>query len=255
MNKIRKIIINFYLVILAGLVLVIIFLFFQLQPVNLKIYFLAVGQGDSILIQTPNRYHILIDGGPDNTVLYRLGKYLPFYERQIDLVVLTHPDSDHLNGLIEVLKRYQVKNILLTEIFDDSPAYKIFWQIINEKKVSIFDAGKISGINLGKDSNLTILYPTRSLAELEFKDKNDSSIVVKLNYFNFSSLFMGDAPIKIEKNLLADSKPVLADVLKLGHHGSNTCSDQNFLTQVKPELAIISVGQNKFGHPSPAVLQ
>ncbi|MFA5021670.1 MAG: MBL fold metallo-hydrolase [Patescibacteria group bacterium] len=255
MKKSKKIILSFYATLTIVLLLTAAVLFFQLQPANLQIYFFDVGQGDSIFIKTPNRYNILIDGGVNNLVLYKLGKYLPFYDRTIDLVILTHPDSDHLVGLIEVLKRYQVKNILLTKISDDSAVYKSFWQTIKDKNLSVLVAGDVKGINLGQEVSLSILYPQQSLAGKNFKEKNDSSIVVKLNYNHFSSLFTGDAPIKIEDYLLASKIPISTDVLKLGHHGSNTCSSQNFLIKAKPDLAIISFGVNKFGHPSPQVLQ
>ncbi len=224
------------------------------QPQVLQFYCLNIGQGDALLIKTPGHYNILIDGGPDNSILYKLGEYLPFYDRDIDLVVLTHPDADHLVGLVEVLRRYQVKAILLTGIFDNSPSYQEFLEIIENKKLRIIFAGQTKDISIEPNLDLRILYPFESIASKEFKEKNDSSIVAKLNYNQFSVLLTGDAPKDIEDKLIKAKANITADILKVAHHGSSASSGRDFLNQVKPKLAVISVGQNKFGHPTTEVL-
>src|SRR3989338_4464190 len=135
MLTVKKIILIFYLVIAFSLLFLAIILFSQLRPADLQFYVFDIGQGDAILVRTPDRQNILVDGGPDNAVVYKLGKYLPFYDRDIDLMVLTHPHADHLVGLIEVLKRYQVKNIFLTGVAYDSADYQFCLSEIIAKNV------------------------------------------------------------------------------------------------------------------------
>lgn len=254
MLKVKKVIISFYAVILISFCLLGFILYSQISQTNFQFYVFDVGQGDAILIQTPNHYDILIDGGPDNTVIYKLGEYLPFYDHQIDLVVLTHPDADHLVGLVEVLRRYGVKAVLLTGIFDNTPAYQEFLKIIEDKKIRIIFAGQINDIGVEPNLDLQILYPFELIADKKFKEKNDSSIVAKLSYHDFSILLTGDAPENIEDKLIKTKVDITADILKIAHHGSSASSGNDFLTQVRPKLAVISVGENKFGHPTPEVL-
>jgi len=254
MHKSKKIISGFYAVLTAVIVAVVFFLFCQFQPVNLEIDFFDVGQGDAIFIQTPGHFHILVDGGVDNTVVYKLGQYLPFYDRQIDLMVLTHPDSDHLTGLIEVLRRYRVKAVLLTGMIDNSAVYQEFLRTIEIKKPRLILAGQYQGIWIESDLDLEILYPVRSIAGQKFKESNDSSIVAKLSYRNFSVLLTGDATIRVEADLIKQGTDLKSDILKVAHHGSKSCSGQAFLEKVNPQLAVISVGVNKFNHPNPEII-
>ncbi|MDX9893383.1 MAG: MBL fold metallo-hydrolase [Patescibacteria group bacterium] len=221
---------------------------------DLQIYFFDVGQGDSMLIKTPGQQYIVIDGGPDNTLIYKLGRYLPFYQRQIDLIILTHPDADHLVGLNEVLRRYQVENILVTGIVDAEPAYEEFWRLVKYHQTRVLLAGQTKNINLSADLNLAILYPNSSLVGQKVADSNDSSIVVRLDYPTGCVVLTGDASQSVEKQLLATDSKLSCGLLKLGHHGSKTSSSLDWLKAVNPALAIIQVGENKFGHPSPEVL-
>lgn len=256
MLKPKKIILSFYGIILCCFLFLGFIFYSEFSQRNLEFYVLDIGQGDAILIRTPQHYNILIDGGPDNKVVYKLGEYLPFYDRDIDLMVLTHPDGDHLIGLIEVLRRYKVKAVLLTGILDNSPPYLIWLELIKNKSIPVLIAGEIQNINLGLDLDLEIIYPFTSVHGQKLKDRNDSSIVAKLNYGQTSILLTGDASIKIEKELLAENVDVLADILKAGHHGSKTSSGYNFLKEVNPQIAIISCGlNNKFGHPHQEVIE
>lgn len=229
---------------------------------QMEVIFLNVGQGDSILIRTPDEEHILIDGGPDNTVINRLGQNLPFYDRGIDLVVLTHPDSDHLVGLVEVLKRYPVKRILATGLKYSSAPYQEWQRLIAEKKIPFLTSQAGESFVFDHQIKLEVLYPFDNLAGQVLKETNEGSIVAKLIFGQNSFLFTGDAPIKIERQLLKecetkkDDCQLESDLLKVAHHGSKNSSSKEFLEKVNPEIAVFQVGQNnKFGHPHLVVLK
>lgn len=218
---------------------------------ELEFIALDIGQGDAILIKTPYGQNVLIDGGPDNSVIQRLGKNLPFYDRTIDLMILTHPDADHVTGLIEVLRRYKVKQVLYTGVVLDSPNYAEWLSVAEEKNVAmaIGQAGQV--INLGDDLWLDILYPEELFLNRTADDVNDTSIVVKLIYEDTSFMLTGDASIVVEQELIEDGADLEADVLKVGHHGSKTSTCIEFVQAVDPDYAVISVGlNNKFGHPN-----
>lgn len=222
----------------------------QNQRQNLEIDYLDVGQGDAILIKTPYQQNILIDGGPDNKVLAALGKNLAFYDKNIDLVILTHPHTDHVIGLVEILRRYNVKKVLLTEVKNNSPPYTTFLEEIKKQNIVVEKADGPKDIFLGQDLDLKILYPFNNISQKNFDDLNNSSIVVKLIYKNESFLFTGDAGLAVENDLLAKKVDISANVLKVGHHGSKYSSSQEFLDAIKPQYAVIEVGaNNSYGHP------
>jgi competence protein ComEC len=227
----------------------------QKEKGKMVVNYFDVGQGDSIFIKTPNNQKILIDGGPDNTVLAKLGKSLPFYDKKIDLVILTHPHADHLVGLIEVLKRYKVKKILSTGVLHTTPEYTAWLEEIKRQKIllEIAVAGQV--FNFGSETKLEILYPFESLGGQSVDDLNDTSIVSKLTFKNNTFLFMGDAETEVEEKLIASGADLRADILKIGHHGSKNATTEEFLNKVNPKSAVISVGaSNKFGHPSGLVI-
>jgi len=222
----------------------------QKERQNLEVDFLDVGQGDAILIKTPYEQNILIDGGPSNKILSELGRNLAFFDKNLDLVILTHPHSDHVDGLIEVLRRYKVKKILITGVVHTSPDYEAFLQEIDKQKIETEKAAGPKDISLGNDLDLKILYPFDDISQKKFEDLNDSSIVAKLSYKQNSFLFTGDAGVIVEKDLIANKVDLQANVLKIGHHGSKYATSQEFLDMVKPQDAVISVGKNNdFGHP------
>ena len=227
-------------------------------PQKLKVDFLSVGQGDSFFIETPNRNKILIDGGPDATVLQKLGENMPFWDREIDLVVLTHPDSDHLTGLVDVLEKYKVDNILWTGISRDGSTFQKWQKLVaqqqkNRAKIIIAKAGE--EIKSG-NAELDILNPLASLQGQYFKDDNDTGVVSRLVYGKNSFLFAADITSKEEQKLV-DAKDILAsDVLKTAHHGSKYSTSNIFLAAVAPKIAVISCGKNNsYGFPTLDVLQ
>jgi len=226
----------------------------------LEVIFFDVGQGDAIFIETPSYHQILIDGGPDSTILEKLSKEMPFWDRSIDLIILTHPERDHLTGLIEVLEKYKVENILWTGIVRDTAEYKEWKKLIEEEKAEIFIAKagqKISCLTWQiKQCDLEILQPFESLEGKEFKDSNNTSIISKLVFGKNSFLFTGDAYKNVEVELINKEAEIDSDVLKVAHHGSKTSSSEEFIKAVSPEIAVISVGrENKYGHPNQEVLE
>jgi len=251
--KLKRII--FFITGLLAIVLILLgILLFQQNKSRgvLEVDFLDVGQGDSILIKTPQGDDILIDGGPDASVLDGLGRNLPFYDRDIELMILTHPHSDHVAGLVEVLKRYEVKKVLYTGALHTSPDYLEWLKIIKEKNIPMEIVKAGDRFQFGTSLYLDILYPFEELTNQKFKELNDSSIVSRLVYGQTSFLLMGDASVKIEEQLIKSelSGQLKSDVLKVGHHGSHYSSSLEFLEVVKPDYAVIQVGEdNKFGHP------
>jgi competence protein ComEC len=222
----------------------------------LEVNFFDVGQGDAIFIETPTRHQILIDGGPSSKIIEKLVREIPFWDRSIDLIILTHPEKDHITGLLEVLKRYRVENILWTGIVRNIPEYKEWLNLIEKEKanVKIAKAGqKIFCKNC--QWKIEIFYPFESLEGMEFEDSNDTSIVSKLIFGNSSFLFTGDIYKDVEESLALTPFDLNSKILKVAHHGSKTSSSENFLEKVLPEVAIISVGENKYGHPNKETLE
>lgn len=223
---------------------------------NLEVDFLDVGQGDAILIKAPGGQNILVDGGPDKTVLKRLGENLPWWDKQIDLMILTHAHDDHVTGLIDVLKRYQVKKILYTGAVHNAPNYLSWLKIVRDKKIALIIIDKEQTINLGAGANLEILYPDESFLGKTVDDLNQSSIIFRLVYGRNKFLLTGDAGEPVEKKLLAQGAALSADLLKVGHHGSKYSSSQEFLEKVRPKTAVIEVGKNNdFGHPNLRIIK
>lgn len=239
-----------------GAILIWTAVFAKAGSANLKVDFLDVGQGKAIFIETPDGNQILIDGGPDNSVVEKLSEAMPFFDREIDLIILTHPDSDHLNGLIEVLKRYSVDKIVETGIVDPSAEYQTWGNLIKEKNIPVAFALAGQKIKIGEGFMLEILYPNRSLVGQSFSNTNQSSIVARLEFGKNSFLFTGDAEESTEYFLVATGVNLDSDILDVGHHGSKNSTSQGFLEAVSPETAVIQVGKNnRYGHPAQETLE
>jgi len=213
---------------------------------------LDVGQGDSILITTRAHQHILIDGGPDASVLSALGRELPFFARSIDVVIATHPDADHISGLPAVLERYHVPLVIHPGIAHDSAVYKTFLETVSARAVSVHYADGPIDLVLDDETKLRILYPLTSFVGQDVEDNNDVSVVAQFDYAGLRVLLTGDASVAVENTLIAHYGGSLkSDVLKFGHHGSDTSSGEIFLDAVAPEFGIFSVGaRNRYNHPS-----
>lgn len=225
-------------------------------PKKLSVNFLDVGQGDSIFIETPNFQQILIDGGPSSKVLEELAKKMPFYDRSIDMVILTHPDPDHLNGIVEVLKSYKVDLVAFNGANGTDPAFAEFKKLIVKKAIPlvVLTKGKIA--KMGVNLELDVLWPEQSLEGQKVSDFNISSIVSQLIYENTKYLFTADISTSVENKLIKAGTDLDSDVLKIGHHGSKYSSSDNFLQSISPQIAVISCGKdNRYGHPAPETLE
>ncbi|MEX2013774.1 MAG: ComEC/Rec2 family competence protein [Parcubacteria group bacterium] len=219
----------------------------------LTVYFLDVGQGDAIFINSPGHGRMLIDGGRNRQVLSELGGILPFADRRIDIVLATHPDGDHIGGLPEVVSRYKVSMFLEPGVESLNTIDDELRNRVEEKNIPSFLARRGMVINFGDGVKLRILFPDQDVSNWE---TNRASIVAQLVYGDISFLLTGDSPAPIENVLLAfDSKLLDSDVLKAGHHGSRTSTSLLFAEAVSPEYAVISAGQdNTYGHPHQEVL-
>ena len=222
----------------------------------LEVWFFDVGQGDAAFAQLPNGVQVLIDGGPNSQVLEKLGQAMPFYDRDIDWIILSHPEKDHLAGLIAVLKNYQIHNIIWSGISKDNAESKEWSDLVGREGANVVIArpGEIFALGNGPGSFLEILAPDAAGSNLS-KNVNDLSVAAKLTFGARSFLFTGDAAVKEEESsLLANSGTV--DVLKVAHHGSKTSASEIFMTDIMPAAAVISVGENNsYGHPHSEVLE
>lgn len=222
----------------------------------LKIYFFDVGQGDAIFIEAPNGNQVLIDGGPDNKVIQRMGEAMPFYDKEIDMVVLTHSDADHITGLIEVLERYEVENIVYSNIVRKSALYEAWQEAVVKEGANIIDpvAGKV--IDLGSGVILSMTHPGESLAGKVLEKTNNESVVIMLKYGEVETLLTGDIEARAERQIILSGTNLDADILKVAHHGSKTSTTEEFLYDVSPQVAVIQVGaKNRYGHPTSEVLK
>lgn len=214
----------------------------------LEVHFLDVGQGDAILIEAPDGTTTLIDGGPDTSVLRALGAELPFFRRTIDLVVATHFDADHIGGLVDVLERYHVLQVLTIETEHDTPVTRSLLRTLDKQHADVTYARRGQVFALGGGVLLEILSPAGDSTKLE---SNTASIVAKLMYGDVSFLLTGDAPKSIEEYLVvAYGEHLQSNVLKAGHHGSRTSTAEDFVAEVQPDYAVISASiDNRYGHP------
>ena len=238
------------------------------QNIGLKTWFFDVGQGDAIFLNFADGNQVLIDGGPDGKILQKLGKAMPFYDRDIDLIILTHPHKDHVFGIVEILKRYKVGKIVLSKINFDSAVYKEFMDIVKLKNIPLKYLGDGDIINVGNFAEFDFLSPelVEGLKNKDFAGENesfgakgqslnDSSLVMKFIFGNNSILFTGDVGVDIENTILLQRYNVKSDILKVGHHGSKYSSSEEFLKSVSPKYAVIQVGaKNKYGHPTEQTL-
>ena len=218
-----------------------------------------VGQGDSTLIVTPNDKKILIDGGGSST--YDVGKntLIPYLLdrkiKEIDYVIISHFDQDHIGGLLNVLNELKVGKVIIGKQGEESEQYVFFRKIVDEKEIPVIVVKQENIINIEKDLKIKILFPENEL--ITENVLNNNSLVFKLEYKKFEMLFTGDIEEVAEKQLLKmySNGELKADVLKVAHHGSKTSSSNEFLEAVDPNIAVIGVGDNnKFGHPNDEVL-
>jgi competence protein ComEC len=224
---------------------------FRVRPDGLvHIDVLDVGQGDSIFITGPQGQQVLIDGGPDLSALTGIAEQMSFFDRTIDLLVLTHPDLDHVSAMPEILRRYHVKTVLFTGIAHENAPYRAMLALLKETQTPVLIADPAQDIDLGGGLLLDILWPPPIYAGVDRDDANNTSIIIRVIFGEDSMLLTGDMEEPEEEEVLASGEDIRSDILKVGHHGSKTSSSTGFLLAVDPDLAVITAGRdNRFGHP------
>jgi len=239
----------------------------QLPDNHVHIIFCDVGQGDASLI-TYKQTQVLIDGGPNNKVIDCLNNHIPFWDREIEMMVLTHPEADHDTGLSEVVGKFKVKYFVVNGIVKDNA---VFWRLqkeVSDNNIPVFlpKAGDVLKVG---DLQFTVLWPEQKvgnelawskidennqqkiLGTFAVNDKlNDTGIALELKYGSEKALFMADISSEVENRLNLED----IDILKVAHHGSKFSTGSQFLSLIKPELAVVSVGKNSYGHPTPETL-
>jgi competence protein ComEC len=209
-----------------------------------EIIFFDVGQGDAILIQQDD-FQILIDGGPDDRIVYELAKQMPKYDKKIEVVVLTHPHEDHIRGLMNVLEEYTVEKFLLNSVDFENRGYSYLLENYADILIDVVEGDTIRY----KDILVTVLFPFDESRE-QFKNVNNESVILVVDIYDYKTLLMGDGEEELEVKLMERWKPENIYILKAGHHCSKTSSSEMFLRSINPTIAICSCGEgNRFGHP------
>ncbi|WP_144789602.1 MBL fold metallo-hydrolase [Lysinibacillus fusiformis] len=215
---------------------------------EMRVHFIDVGQGDSILIESPNGKTMLIDGGVKGAGQQVVSYLLELGVNKLDQVVATHPDADHIGGLIPVLQTIPIEQFYDSGKVHTSQTFEEMLMAIDEKNIPYYVPKTGDLIEFDKDVTVKVLN-----ANEHATDNNDASIVLKVVYGNVSFLLTGDAGTTLEKEMMQND--VSATILKAGHHGSNTSSSEEFIRAVKPEVTILSYGKdNKYGHPHAEVV-
>jgi len=230
---------------------------------GLQLTAIDVGQGDSLLLRTPGGADILIDTGPDRHSADALGHLLPSGDRNIELLVLTHPHADHIGGVLPILDHYHVDQVWESGVQYDAPIPRAVDARLTQLQVPVHfvHSGFVTEVEPGL--RLEVLAPLQPLEGnvVEHDDAkdggglNDDSVVLRVTYQSFCTLLMGDASQAVEAKLVSEGVLTACPVLKVGHHGSRFSSTDPFLAIVHPKLAVISVGKNHYGHPAPATLR
>lgn len=277
---------HFIFGVLIGLILLFAY-FVTLPDGKLHIVFCDVGQGDAAYIRTPNNQDLLIDGGPNDKVLECLGRHMAFYDRTIDLVMLSHPQKDHLQGLIPVLERYTVNNFVIGNVGNQTEGYQKLQLLLQKKNIPIRNLYMGDVFSMG-EVKFKVLWPDREwvlgkiqqcsndpmlqcdyraiqrissgsgpavLGMTTSEDLNSFSYYLHLQYKEFDALFTGDGDSKIQPEILKSAILPDVEVLKFPHHGSKYGILAEFLDKIKPEEAVISVGKNSYGHPTKEAIE
>lgn len=249
---------NFFIFLICLVLGICILLFFykKQQEDFLVVSFLNVGQGDAIFIEAPNGKQILVDAGPDSSVVRELGKVMPFWDRSIDVVIPTHADKDHIGGFPEVFKRFDIDIVYDSQTSATTSIYEAYDSYKTKEQAEIKTASNIDTIILDEQHEiyLRVFFPEQDVSNLE---RNDASTVVQLVYGDIEFMLTGDAGSMVEEYLVYEYGSGLAsDVLKAGHHGSKTSSSLLFLETVSPRYVVISAGEdNSYGHPHQEVIE
>lgn len=264
----------------TGLVLLVTF-FWSLPDGKLHITFCDVGQGDGAYVRFPDGRDMVVDGGPNNTILNCLGRHMPFWDRHINIVLMTHPQKDHMQGLIDVFSRYSTDYFVRSDIDNTTEGYQKLLDVVARRRIKQQFVTTGEHITVGT-TTVSVLWPSsdqvargKTLERSDLSrvqgltltdrvlgstvkspdDLNDYSIVFWLRYGTFDAVFTGDADSHVEdKYVGTELADATIEVLKVPHHGSKTGMTDAFIAWLHPELAVISVGKNSYGHPSDKAL-
>ena len=236
-----------------------------------------VGQGDSMLITQGFSQLVVDTGNEPDKILRCLSQHLPFWDRQLEMVVLTHPEIDHMGAFAEIMKAYAVKNLLVSPVGNDTLEFKNIYQTISKSSIKIITAHQAQVMQLGV-ARLSVLWPLPQVDSiwqknytyeyqnissvvddqktlLDAENPNESSVVLRIDLDSMHLLFTGDISAEVELALVDQGLIEDIDILKVAHHGSKTSSEDLFLDTAKPELALISAGRrNRYGHPHSVVI-
>lgn len=219
-----------------------------LSTKNIMIHFIDVGQGDAILIQANNK-NLLIDSGPNNKKTFSYLKNQGI--NTLDYVIATHPHDDHIGSMAKIINTFNIHSFYAPKVTNNTDSFRDMLNALSNKNLKLIPAKAGLKINLGDNINCTILSPINDY----YKELNNYSVVLKISYNNTSFIFMGDAEICNEEELIKSGYSLKADVLKVGHHGSNSSTSPWLLAEVKPKVAVISSGKdNEYGHPNKEVI-
>lgn len=245
----------FLLISLAFLSLLTLYHSIAFSDKNFHLIFCDVGQGDGIFMRTPEGHDIVVDGGPlDNSMTDCLSRHLPFWDRNIDVVFLTHPDADHLTGLIELVRSYNIANFATSKAPKDTDVFRELVTTLEENNIEIKYVGKGDIVKTTDGLVLTIEWPTKEFISRGSDDTNDYSLVHQLKFGKLTALLTGDVPSVYLNSII----PIIShtDIFKPSHHGSKTGVDEFTFQHNKPQIAVISAGENnRYGHPAPDVLK
>ena len=229
---------------------------FSVPDGQLHVRFLNVGQGDAILITLPGGKQILIDGGPSpQALLSELGRAMPFWDHRLELLVLSHPDQDHLIGLLSLFEKYDIEQVIDCATHDRSELSLQWQKELRDRATPIQKACAGMTIDLSDGAHMDVLHPNSDELSSAAGDSNNTSTVLRLVYGQVSFLFTGDLEQEGEHFLLQKDVHLDSTLLKVSHHGANEATTEAFVQAVSPQVAIISVGSNRFGHPAPQTLQ
>lgn len=231
---------------------------FQTGNNKFEITFIDVGQGDSILIKTPNNYYGIIDGGPSNNLVSKVENLLPENQNYIDFILITHPDKDHIHGFVELIKSYNIGTIFINKYNKDSSSLKAIEQLIQEKSIENYSLNENTDFSID-GVYFDIIWPSKDLNVYDFYDFNETSISAHINYRDFDFITMGDLSSSFEKQAIRnlDSNNLNdIELFKGSHHGSRFSGDQELFQLISPRYTVFSTGANNtYGHPSLEVIQ
>lgn len=249
---------------LAGFIVVLLAVLFMFQFLSfhtgkLEIISCDVGQGDATFIRTPSGYEFLLDGGPDKSVLTCLNENMPFWDRTLDALILSHPHLDHFAGLSDVLKRYNVSGVFGENLVNRTPAYAEFLETVKEENVTLQTLERGNSITVGDGVTIAVLGPTAQFLSQEnphgiVENDNPPSLIMHVSYGTFDAVFAGDSDGE-DITDFADESIARPELLLVPHHGSNNAFTDEAAAFIQPQIALISVGlHNLYHHPSPQVL-